>query len=87
MPPAGPPEPVRRAAQQPSGAKTRGYRPGAPDSREAAQVNGKLVAGDIRGAMECSRKARMWCWIGLGVGLVGVLAYVAMIALSVLLER
>ena len=37
----------------------------------AAQVNSKLAAGDIAGAMDASRKARMWCWISLAVGLVG----------------
>ncbi len=35
----------------------------------AAQVNGKLQAGDINGAMESSRKAKMWSWIGFGIGL------------------
>jgi interferon-induced transmembrane protein/uncharacterized protein DUF4339 len=37
----------------------------------AAQVNSKLAAGDIAGAMDASKKARMWCWISLAVGLVG----------------
>jgi len=32
----------------------------------AAQVNGKLVSGDIDGAMESSRKAKMWCWWAFG---------------------
>jgi len=36
----------------------------------AAQVNGKLAAGDVAGAMDASRKAKMWCWIAFGVGLV-----------------
>lgn len=35
----------------------------------AAQVNGKLSAGDITGAQDSSRKAKMWCWITFGVGL------------------
>jgi hypothetical protein len=37
----------------------------------AAQVNSKLATGDITGAIEASRKARMWCWISFAVGLVG----------------
>lgn len=37
----------------------------------AAQVNSKLAAGDIAGAMDASKKARMWCWISFAVGLVG----------------
>ena len=36
----------------------------------AAQVNGKAQAGDIVGATESSRKAKMWCWIAFGTGLV-----------------
>ena len=35
----------------------------------AAQVNGKLAAGDYTGAVEASKKAKMWCWISFGVGL------------------
>lgn len=37
----------------------------------AAQVNGKLTAGDVAGAQEASRKAKLWCWIGFGLGLLG----------------
>jgi hypothetical protein len=36
----------------------------------AAQVNGKLQAGDYAGALEASGKAKLWCWIAFGVGLV-----------------
>src|SRR5215203_5266039 len=34
----------------------------------AAQVNSKLAAGDIAGAREASAKAKMFCWIALGLG-------------------
>lgn len=37
---------------------------------QAAQVNGKVQAGDIAGAEECARKARKWSLWGLGIGLV-----------------
>jgi hypothetical protein len=36
----------------------------------AAQVNAKLQAGDVSGAMESSRKARMWCWLAFWLGLI-----------------
>src|SRR5690349_461370 len=36
----------------------------------AAQVNGKLAVGDIEGAKASSDKAKMWCWIAAGVGVV-----------------
>jgi hypothetical protein len=36
----------------------------------AAQVNAKAKAGDIQGALDASGKAKMWCWIGFGVGIV-----------------
>jgi len=35
----------------------------------AAQVNSKLLAGDMAGAQDASNKAKMWCWIGFGLGL------------------
>jgi hypothetical protein len=36
----------------------------------AAQVNSKLNAGDIAGAEAASRNAKLWSWIGFGVGAV-----------------
>ncbi|HUP59269.1 MAG TPA: CD225/dispanin family protein [Thermoanaerobaculia bacterium] len=36
----------------------------------AAQVNTKFAAGDLAGAQEASRQAKMWCWIAFGLGLV-----------------
>jgi hypothetical protein len=36
----------------------------------AAQVNGKVAAGDIAGARAASDNAKMWCWISFGVGIV-----------------
>lgn len=41
----------------------------------AAQVNTKLQVGDVNGALDCSRKAKMWCWIAFGCGLAGGLLY------------
>jgi Interferon-induced transmembrane protein len=41
----------------------------------AAQVNGKLAAGDIAGAREASKNARTWCWVALGCGVVAVAIY------------
>jgi hypothetical protein len=50
----------------------------------AAQVNGKLQAGDYAGAQAASKNAKMWCWISLGLGLaVGVL-YAIMIMAGVM---
>jgi hypothetical protein len=36
----------------------------------AAQVNGKLAAGDYAGAVQASNQAKMWSWISFGLGLV-----------------
>jgi len=36
----------------------------------AAQVNGKLAAGDYAGAVESSRKAKKWCWVAFALGIV-----------------
>lgn len=50
----------------------------------AAQVNSKLAVGDIAGAQEAAKNARLWTWIGFGCGLVGGLIWFAISGLSVL---
>ena len=35
----------------------------------AAQVNSKLAAGDIHGAQESARLAKIWSWVGFGGGI------------------
>ena len=35
----------------------------------AAQVNGKMAAGDYATALRYSNNARTWCWIALGLGI------------------
>jgi len=42
----------------------------------ASQVNNKISANDIGGAMEASRKAKMWCWWSFGLSLAFWLIYV-----------
>src|SRR5689334_7204733 len=42
---------------------------GIPAIVYAAQVNGKLQAGDYAGAQAASKNAKMWCLISLGLGL------------------
>jgi hypothetical protein len=44
----------------------------------AAQVNGKLQAGDYAGAQAASNNAKMWCWISLGLGLAVMLIWILM---------
>ncbi len=41
----------------------------------AARVNHKAGAGDLVGAQDASRKAKLWCWIAFGVGLALNLLY------------
>jgi len=50
----------------------------------AAQVNGKLAAGDVAGAMESSRKAKIWCWVAFGAGLGWILIYGVIVAIGVI---
>jgi hypothetical protein len=38
----------------------------------ASQVGNKLALGDVTGARESSRKAKMWCWISFGIAIAGV---------------
>ena len=49
----------------------------------ATQVNGKVAAGDIAGAQEASKKAKLFAFIAIGLGLLGILIYVIMLVLGV----
>ena len=49
----------------------------------ATQVNGKVAAGDIAGAEESSKKAKMFSFIAIGIGVVIILIYVIMMILGV----
>lgn len=49
----------------------------------AAQVNGKVAAGDTAGALEASRKAKMFSYISIGLGLAGILCYVLLLILGI----
>lgn len=53
----------------------------------AAQVNTKLAAGDVSGAQEASRKAKMWCWISGGVGIAVMIVYAIITILAVSFQR
>lgn len=55
---------------------------GIPAIVYAAQVNGKLQAGDLAGAQAASNNAKMWCWISFGVGLAVGLLYFMLIAVG-----
>lgn len=49
----------------------------------AAQVNGKLRAGDYAGAVNASNSAKGWCWASFWIGLVGGgLVFLARLALG-----
>lgn len=52
----------------------------------AAQVNGKVAAGDRAGALESSAKARMWAWISFGVGLALIVVYLIVLVVSVIAQ-
>ena len=49
----------------------------------AAQVNGKVASGDIAGAMESSKKAKLFSYIAIGLGLGLGLIYVILMLLGV----
>ncbi len=50
----------------------------------AAQVNGKLYAGDVAGAMQASSNARTWMWVAFGVGLFAGVGYAAFVILGLI---
>jgi|SRR5579863_7676904 Interferon-induced transmembrane protein/zinc-ribbon domain len=57
---------------------------GIPAIVYAAQVNGKLQAGDLAGAQMASKNAKLWCLISAGVGLAIGLLYGVLIMAGVL---
>ncbi len=51
----------------------------------ASKVGNRLAVGDVLGAQEASRKAKMWCWITFGIGIAWVvIAVIAAIAVAVI---
>ena len=42
----------------------------------AAQVNGKVAAGDTAGALDAAKKAKMFSFIAIGLGILGIVGYV-----------
>lgn len=48
----------------------------------AAQVDGKVASGDVAGAQNASNQANLFANIGLGIGLIGTLAYLALMVLA-----
>lgn len=52
----------------------------------AAQVNTKLAQGDVGGALESSRKAKMWTWIAFGVGLGLGLIYLVFFVVTLVMQ-
>ncbi|PWT90881.1 MAG: hypothetical protein C5B55_09020 [Blastocatellia bacterium] len=49
----------------------------------AAQVNGKVKAGDLPGAMDASKKAKLFSYIFLGIGAVCWILYIIGMVLGV----
>jgi hypothetical protein len=49
----------------------------------ASQVNTKLAAGDVAGAKESSRQAKLFAWIGFGIGAGGIVIYFVLMMLGV----
>ena len=39
----------------------------------ASQVDGKYAAGDYQGAVDSANKAKTWCWVSFGIGIVGTI--------------
>lgn len=52
----------------------------------SAQVNGKIQAGDIQGAMESSRKAKIFVWWSFGLGLLVSILYALFYIVAVIVS-
>ena len=49
----------------------------------AARVNGQVQAGDTAGALESSRKAKLFSYISIGLGLVWIIVWIILTVLGV----
>jgi hypothetical protein len=49
----------------------------------AAQVNGKVASGDIAGAVDASKKAKLFSFISIGIGLVVGVIYLLLTVLGI----
>ena len=47
----------------------------------AAQVNSKVAAGDTAGALDSSKKAKLFSFIAIGLGLAGIICYVLFVVI------
>jgi hypothetical protein len=45
-----------------------------------------VAAGDRAGALESSRKARMWAWISFGSGLVLIVGYLILVVVGAIAQ-
>lgn len=52
----------------------------------AAQVDGKAAAGDYDGAQKASDNAKLWSWISLAIGLVGVVGWFGLMGLGIMAD-
>jgi len=60
---------------------------GIPAIVYAAQVNSKVVQGDLVGARQSSKNAKMWCWIAFGAGIAVGLIYGVFMLVTILLQN
>jgi hypothetical protein len=49
----------------------------------SAQVNGRVQAGDVQGARNSAKQAKMWCMVSVGISLGGFALYLAFMSLRV----
>lgn len=49
----------------------------------ATQVNSKVAAGDMPGALDASKKAKMFSFIAIGLGVAGIVIYIIFLVLGV----
>jgi hypothetical protein len=60
---------------------------GIPAIVYAAQVNGKIQAGDTKGALASSKNAKLWCWISFGLGILAIAGYVVLFIIGAMASK
>ena len=49
----------------------------------AASVNTKWMAGDVQGAMNASKNAKLWAWVSFAVAIAGIVLWFILMAVGV----
>lgn len=53
----------------------------------SAQVNSKLAGGDVTGAMQSSKNAKIWAWVAFACGAIPAVLYAILMGIGAIAEQ